>query len=341
MPPPALPSQRTHRLWLALDRQGWSAPWLASLVVHLLTLILMGVAFRLPPPRGVPVGLAAQFSLGRDSEERFDDEAGSPPTVITASASAPPSQPDAPNPADAVQQLLAAPAPADPTKALPSAVASLGAAALEGGGVGQAAGAGRGAGSGSGPGGFGAGRTQTSIFGVPGEGYKFVYVFDRSGSTGGPRNTLGAAKAELVASLNGLQSNHQFQIIFYNEHPVIFNPAGAGRLVFATEQNKELARRFIGAITSDGGTRHEEALVLALKLQPDVIFFLTDGDDPQLLPQQLERIHRRSGGTQINAIEFGLGPRSGQENFMVRLARENGGRYGYVDVTQLPATQVR
>ena len=337
VPPPAFPSQRTHRLWLALDRHRWPTPWLFSLALHLLAMILLGLAFRMPPPRGVPVGLAAAFSIATDGQDRFDDEAGAQDSaVMPGGGSAERSEPATANrPAAALQQLLGGPAPADPTSALPAAVASLGSAALEGGGVGRAGGAGQGTGRGPGRGGFDAGRTTTSIFGVPGEGYKFVYVFDRSGSTGGPRNTLAAAKAELIASLRGLESTHQFQIIFYNDRLSIFSPTGPGRLVFATEQNKELARRFIGSITSDGGTRHEEALLPALKMQPDVIFFLTDADDPKLLPQQLEKIHRRAGGIQINAIEFGIGPASKEESFMVRLARENGGRYGYVDVTRL------
>ena len=192
--------------------------------------------------------------------------------------------------------------------------------------------------------GFGQGRAKTAIFGVPGEGYKFVYVFDRSGSTGGPpgRDTLTAAKAQLVASIQGLEKTHQFQIIFYNEKPLVFNPTGqAGRLVFATEPNKELARRFILSVTSDGGTQHEEALTLALRMQPDVIFFLTDADEPKLSSYQLEKIHRLARGVTINAVEFGFGPQPEVNNFMVQIAKQNFGQYGYVDVTRLFSTAAR
>ena len=128
---------------------------------------------------------------------------------------------------------------------------------------------------------------------------------------------------------------HQFQIIFYNERPVIFNPSGtSGRLAFATEENKERVARILDSITAQGGTDHEEALRLAIRLQPDVIFFLTDGDDPKLSPAQLEKISRRAAGIIINCIEFGPGPKPEGASFLADLARQTAGRYAYVDLSK-------
>lgn len=182
----------------------------------------------------------------------------------------------------------------------------------------------------------GIGKARTSLFGIVGEGYKFVYVFDRSGSMGGSGKTaLRAVKAELLASLENLDTVHQFQIIFYNEKPVIFNPSGApGRLAFGTEQNKDRARRFLDTISADGGTEHEEALRLAIKMRPDVIFFLTDADEPMLDRQQLNRIQRLAAGILIHAIEFGRGPKPEGKTFLAVLAEENGGQYTYVDISK-------
>ena len=115
----------------------------------------------------------------------------------------------------------------------------------------------------------------------------------------------------------------------------VFNPTGTpGRLAFATEQNKQRAARFIDSITAEGGTAHEEALKLAIRLQPDVIFFLTDADDPKLTPAQLEKIRHLAAGIVINAIEFGPGPKPPGESFLAELARQNGGGYVYVDVSR-------
>jgi hypothetical protein len=180
------------------------------------------------------------------------------------------------------------------------------------------------------------GKARTSLFGLTGEGYKFVYVFDRSASMGGSgRNSLRAVKAELLQSLKNLDTVHQFQIIFYNERPTIFNPTGTpGRLAFATEKNKQQAIRFVESIVADGGTDHEEALKLAIRLQPDVLFFLTDGDDPKLTPAQLAKIQRLAAGITINAIEFGPRPKPAGPSFLAELARQNGGGYVYVDVSK-------
>jgi len=180
------------------------------------------------------------------------------------------------------------------------------------------------------------GKARTSLFGVVGEGYKFVYVFDRSGSMGGSgRNALRAVKAELLASLEHLDTVHQFQIIFYNERPVIFNPSGApGRLAFANEQNKQRARRFIATIVADGGTRHTDALELAAKMRPDVIFFLTDADEPTLSRRDLDKVQRQAAGITIHAIEFGTGPKPEGKSFLEVLAEENAGQYTYVDISR-------
>jgi hypothetical protein len=181
------------------------------------------------------------------------------------------------------------------------------------------------------------GRGRTEVFGLVGEGTKFVYVFDRSGSMDGfGGRPLAAAKQELIASLRDWEEIHQFQIIFYNERPRVFNPTGGTpRLAWGDPPSKEQAERFVRGITADGATRHMDALRMALNLQPDVIFFLTDADEPQLAPAELARIRQRNRGTAIHAIEFGFGPRRSQESFLVRLARENGGRHVYVDISKL------
>lgn len=185
------------------------------------------------------------------------------------------------------------------------------------------------------------GQARTGVFGLVGEGHKFVYVFDRSGSMDGHGGApLVAAKAELVSSLGDLGQTHQFQIIFYNEQPRIFSPSGdVGRLVFGTDQNKNLARRFVGSITASGATRHVEALQMALRMAPDVIFFLTDADEPRMTPGELARIAQMNRGTTINTIEFGTSPQADNDNFIVRLARQNGGQHVYIDVTRLSSNR--
>ncbi len=145
-----------------------------------------------------------------------------------------------------------------------------------------------------------------------------------------------AAKSELLASLDDLERVHQFQIIFYNEQPQIFNPdGGTPRLVWGDPAHKEKARRFVRGIVADGATRHVHALEMALRMGPDIIFFLTDADEPQLSAEELARVRRKNRNTMINSVEFGFGPKRARNNFLQQLARQNGGRHVYVDVSLL------
>jgi hypothetical protein len=181
-----------------------------------------------------------------------------------------------------------------------------------------------------------AGRGSTSVYGLKGEGFKFVYIFDRSASMGGSSNrALNAAKAELLRSLADLGDTHQFQIIFYNEQPVVMKLAQSSSLMLATKENKEEARRFVNSISADGATAHEPAILQGLRLAPDVIFFLTDADQPELSPGQLDRVKKlNAGGAVINTIEFGLGPKVRKHNFLDTLAEQNGGRSAYLDISR-------
>lgn len=172
------------------------------------------------------------------------------------------------------------------------------------------------------------GRTQ--VFGVVGRGNRFIYVFDRSLSMNGA--PLAAAKRELLTSLKQLERTHQFQIIFYNEKPRIMQ---SPQLLFADENGLAQAESFVNSVTAAGGTDHLLALQLALRLQPDVIFLLTDADEPPLTPKQLDDIRRNNAAASINVIEFKTGPDPGRRGFLRQLAEQNRGEYKYVDSTSL------
>ena len=179
---------------------------------------------------------------------------------------------------------------------------------------------------------------ETRVFGVKARGLSFAYVFDRSNSMSSYEGRpLAAAKRELLASLQQLQSTHQFQIIFYNHEPRLMKSfEGEPRMVFGNDEGKQLAESFVASITADGGTDHVKALRMGLQMGPDVLFFLTDADDPGMSPQELAAIRNRNAGTAIHAIEFGYGPPKAGGNFLKQLADENMGQYQYVDVTKLP-----
>jgi len=184
------------------------------------------------------------------------------------------------------------------------------------------------------------GAVQTGVFGTKGTGSRFIYVFDRSGSMSGyGGRPMEAAKQQLLLSVRDLQENHQFQVIFYNERPVALNPLSPAppKLLYGTPENREYAMNFVQQIKPDGRTNHIAALDLALNMNPDVIFFLTDADEPQLTTSELKRISRKNASIRasINTIQFGVGPRTNPQNFLRQLASENGGQYAYVDLREL------
>ena len=110
-------------------------------------------------------------------------------------------------------------------------------------------------------------------------GSKFLYLFDHSASMEGA--PLSAAKRQLVQSMQSLGNGQQFHIIFFNTKTQAFAAdGGKNQNAFATDRNKQLAANFVGGITADGGTDRMIALQEAIACGPDVIFFLTDADDP-------------------------------------------------------------
>ncbi len=308
--------------------------WFVSFAAHTLILILVALLWRENAPHGLSqeqsreVGIALRTDRPErrylsESFRRGNESGQSNPASR---------EKEGPSLDDVIVDAV----PADPRKNLPSShssglgvvndpLSSVGGPTgvtgmLSGGGFGRS----------TGPAG------SASLFGIQSPGNKFVYVFDRSGSMGGVgRTALDFAKAELIASLQSLNQTQQFQIVFYNERPLIFNPSGVpGRLAFATDENKRRAIDFIRSVTASGGTQHDAAILLAIRLQPDVIFFLTDADEPRLSDAKLEQIHRQANGIVIHTIEFGIGPKITTDNFLSRMARQNGGQYVYIDINQ-------
>ena len=182
-------------------------------------------------------------------------------------------------------------------------------------------------------------KVTTMLFGVSGSGTHFVYVFDRSDSMNGySGRPLRAAKSELIKSLTSLTERQQFQIIFYNDQPRPFSlPGMPMAMVRAELSNLNLAKNYVRSIAAYGGTEHESALKLALRMGPDVIFFLTDARIPRLSENELQELQHRasSTGTTIHCIEFGSDAAPPSDSFLTQLASMNQGQYRYINVQQL------
>ena len=283
-----------------------------------------------------PVGIAVVHRLpDRDQyvdaaevppESAPTDSGESPASASQAAASAPPA--DLAPPIDLAGVLQA-------MKSTPSATSARGLAgetSLTGDAFGR--------GSGGQPE-SGASAKAAALFGVSGSGSRFLYVMDRSDSMNGFGGTpLRAAKAELIRSLRSLSKRQQFQIIFYNDRPKAFQIPGLPlEMITGESSHVERAAQYVESVQAFGGTEHDAALKLALRMAPDVIFFLTDARIPRLSQAELAEIRRRAqrSGTTIHAIEFGAEPAAPSSSFLRELAADNQGQYQYVDVRSLIA----
>ncbi|MDO5581561.1 MAG: VWA domain-containing protein [Planctomycetia bacterium] len=185
-------------------------------------------------------------------------------------------------------------------------------------------------GSGNGSGnGAGNGGQAVQFADLKGNGRKFVYVLDRSESMRWSNEApMKFALKEAKESINSLDARLgavRFQLIYYNHEAKVFEKE---RLLPVDEPNKNRAIKFLDSIYPEGGTNPLAAIEKAVKLNPDVIFFLTDADE-EIPPMALDRIHdlcRRSGVRQIHVVEFGKESGVKKISFK-RLALENNGQY--------------
>lgn len=306
--------------------------WVISIFIHSSVALLLLLAIQ-PWPRGGFDGTTHSMGIvlsPYSNEGNPRDGDGGQGDGMTAAAEAPePPALLAPPPAAVIPEPNRITSQAPPLVRLAAAPVEPSPAGQKTSNVRASLGSGRGGAPG------GTGYAKVSVFGVEGKGNKFVYLFDRSASMEGA--PLAAAKRQLLDSMKSLDTIHQFHIIFFNTRTYAFKlPDGGRRTAFASDRNKQLASNFVGGVTADGGTDRVVALREAISFAPDVIFFLTDADDP-MSTSELEEITRanRRSQTAICVIEFGRNPAPTPKNFLMQLASDTAGQYGYIDVTTL------
>lgn len=181
------------------------------------------------------------------------------------------------------------------------------------------------------------GTPGAAFMGVEDKGTRIVFVIDCSGSMS-EHGAMRVAKSALVSSLQALDSTQQFQVVFFNEQAVPLRLKGENKpiLYFATNILRTQALQSISAQQPNLGTDRDLAITTGLKLNPDVLFVLTDAGEPLMSAKDLKKIADiNRGKARIHTIEFGEGKHlDGPENFLQKLARQNGGTWRYHDVTR-------
>jgi VWA domain-containing protein len=179
-----------------------------------------------------------------------------------------------------------------------------------------------------GPGTSGLGR-GTSFFGIPAQPQKVVYVIDRSASMG-LHGAFDAARRELLVSVARLPETACFQVIVYGSRARLLL-TDSPRWLAATTANRQLITAALQKLEPEGSTSHDRALPMALALEPDTVFFLTDADD--LSEQQVRTVTAcNCGRAVIHAVELRKVNRQRPEMPLQVLARENRGSYVAIDL---------
>lgn len=164
---------------------------------------------------------------------------------------------------------------------------------------------------------------SATFFGVKADGRKFAFVVDTSGSMA--RNTrFLRCRQELIRSLASMTYGQQFFVVFFN-HTIY--PMPEHKLVDARPaQIKKTAEWAVGAVPA-GGTEPWPGLQLALRLKPDAIYLLTDG---QFNPEVVEKVinaQPESKKIPIHTIAF-ESPEGAQ--LLEMISRVTGGQHQFV-----------
>lgn len=182
---------------------------------------------------------------------------------------------------------------------------------------------GAGTGSGNGKGGF---------FGHNPKARKIVYVVDSSKSMNFPHDSigktrLGRVKLELANAILSMDEKQEFFVIFFSDFAM---PMPARRLQPATPRSKKKYLSWVAKVPGVGTTEPLQALLLALRLQPDTIYFLTDGQfNPKIVRtfnKAVEKMNRREKIV-VNGICLG---NSEGEHVIRELTENNSGNFTFI-----------
>ncbi|MFK7961129.1 MAG: VWA domain-containing protein [Phycisphaerales bacterium] len=173
-------------------------------------------------------------------------------------------------------------------------------------------------------GGIGGG-AGTSFFGIRSTGNRFAYIVDRSGSMNQDRRWT-VARDELLRSIRALPAEARVHVVLFSLGS--FRPPFQEDWLPARRSSVRRLEDWLSTQAPNGGTEPADAFdtVFDLKDRPDVIFFLTDGEIPQGIPDQVLELNERGRPVVINTIAFG-DPSS--QVMLQRIAQESGGKYIY------------
>ena len=177
-----------------------------------------------------------------------------------------------------------------------------------------------------------------NFFGLEATGSVFCFVVDCSGSMRG--EPFVTAKRELLRSISQLKPNQRFFVVFFSQKlfPMQLDgpemPDSHPTAVYATPENLSKLQQWMETVPIGAGGPPNEALKLAIELESDSVFLLTDGVTRSDVASYLQRTNRQEDeldGPQIRCPIHTIGFYSREgEALLQRIASENRGQYHYV-----------
>jgi hypothetical protein len=173
-------------------------------------------------------------------------------------------------------------------------------------------------------GGGGALGQGASFMGLHAKGTRFCIIADRSGSMEGPK--LDYLKEEILETLTTMRSRGRFQLILFHSRATPYPHAGWRH----PRRDRSDVASWLDTVNAGGGTNPTPAFELALDLEPrpDAIFFMTDGQFPNEVVDEVAQLNRQGGRrVPIHTISF---MDTSSEPLMRKIASDSGGRYRHV-----------
>ena len=265
-----------------------------SMVVHTGILVVLGLITHI-------VGLPSMIVINSAIEGPDDSALHSPELLMLGDLSE-----STPNPTKSEVSLLPKIAAPTPAELLAGQAAS--GSLSSGGGGGGAGGTGRG-----------------GFFGVPLNENSIVFVLDRSGSMKGDR--LLRVQYELRSAINGLGKDQKFNVLMYNTDVSHALPTSRTDLLPASDDNQKKAVDAAMTYAASGGTNGVLAIQAALKLRPEAIVFLTDGEFDINVEDDV--FSENQQGTTIHTVSIGDGT---SLDVLRKIAGGSKGRFQHVFV---------
>ena len=156
-----------------------------------------------------------------------------------------------------------------------------------------------------------------------GEGDKYIFIIDRSGSMSGAR--FNAAKEALMKTIERLPAGKKFFAYLYDDK---HEPMPGGGWQDASATSKKQAIQWVRRAQTRGSTNPSSALKAAFSMKPSTIWLLTDGQFSE--SAVLGTINGLNSGKKVRINTIALVDNSG-ERVLKRIAAENRGTYVFIN----------